>query len=249
MGLASLRRGRPQSLRETTASLAPLLHLEDFRGWALLLFVVTLPAVVGEPTSGPEAQEIREDEELSTAAVLAFYSISVVGTAVIARSAAIACCACAASALHLLMPFLRTGPCESALVSPPPAVVKTAKESYEMQGIAAASPGAPLFYGSDLSGADARNLIVALCRMHNCGDNFVSVLLTLLGGVILPSRNTLHGSKGLPSVSIDGDAKEFFADCEGKLHLKKRKCLRGRRVALLQEQGQILQDGEEDTKY
>lgn len=95
-------------------------------------------------------------------------------------------------------------------------------------------PTPSLFYGSDLSGPDARNLIVGLCRFYNCEDDFIKVLLTLLGGVILPSRNTLLEGQGLPRVSINVGAKEFFVDCEGQIHLKKKKCLRSARAILLE---------------
>lgn len=96
-------------------------------------------------------------------------------------------------------------------------------------------PTTALFYGSDLSGSDARNLIVGLCCVHNCSDEFIKLLLTLLGRVILRPRKTLYVSQGLPNVSIGAGAKQFFVDCEGQLHVKKKKCLRSLQATLLED--------------
>lgn len=82
----------------------------------------------------------------------------------------------------------------------------------------------PLFYGSDLTGDDARNLIIGLCTLHGCTDNFVKLLLTLLAGTILPRDNTLTIPEEIPSLYINCGAKEFYVNCRGHLQFKRRKC-------------------------
>lgn len=240
MGLRSHRWPAHAVVMPTRAVVALFAQLQNSWGLATILvaavalMVATLSnATVQEPTGDVTVHAVEGEEECSTLGVAAFYVVGVVGVTVIARGVGTGCCLLLRMGRRL---FLNSHSTEQLRSHSPKSTADTvAVNNALLDGPEADSPSPPLFPGSDMTGQDAKNLIVALCRMHNCTDRFVAVLLTLVGGVILPVGNTLNIVDGLSPVSINADAKEFFVDCEGKIHLKKRMCLRGRRAALLQD--------------
>lgn len=181
-----------------------------------------------------EVCELREEVKCIDVSGFAVLVVCMVGLLVICRQGARACCALGRRCQGLVQGYYESRSLEikGAELEDNP---RPPRKEIHQHGNNEDFSGPALYYGSDLSGQDARNLVVALCRLHDCKDDFIKLLLTLLEGVILPTGNTLSASPGLPTVNINPGAKEFFADCEGQLHLKERKCMRGHRAALLEE--------------
>lgn len=201
--------------------------------------VLTGHAVVLEVVDVEEAFTIvgavnNHDDSISIVGVLAFYFVISVGVVVICRAAATGCLGLGRCCLRALVDIWQKHIMQETGVQTNKVVPGIGQHNFNEENESAVSGGG-LYYGSDLSGEDARNLIVGLCRIHDCKEDFIRLLLTLLGGIILPPGNALPSSSSLSLLNINVGAKQFYTDCEGQLHLKKRKCLRGRGAALLED--------------
>lgn len=234
MGNLSVECSAREASFEEEGKMAELTHLQHRRYVTAVVLLLSVPGVKGDLATAVDAHDNVEDGECSVIGVLLWLVITVVGVAVIARGAATACSNIEIVVRAVLQSILETHQLQATFPTTTPLPKPSARVDDLEGALAVGSSDLPLFYGSDLNGSDARNLIVALCCMHDCSEKFVSLLLTLLGGVILPVGNSLNTVQGLQPVRINDGAKEFFADCEGKLHLKRRKCMRGGRVPLLQ---------------